>query len=227
MTDRMTHLLQSLGKYNYLGVSRGMENEPRDDAERYVAFLGDRWLARGTLADVALAVYQHGQVHDIDEVAVLDESTGRSVELNVSGSEQEVRARYGMRPKDEDGAPALKRRRRGRPRLGVVGREVTLLPRHWAWLDDQRGGASATLRRLVDRARKELGGTDRRNQAQDRTHRLMTVLAGDRAGYEEACRALYGGDESRFNEQIRVWPRDVREVVQSSAIEAFRGPDLQ
>ncbi len=203
-----------------------MEKLTADDAERYVAFLGDRWLARGALAEVALAVFQHAPGQDSDAVLVLDESTGRPVDLNVSGSEQDVRARYGM-PPDDDSAPALKRRRRGRPRLGVVGREVTLLPRHWAWLDDQRGGASATLRRLVDRARKDLGGADRRNQAQDRTHRLMTVLAGERQGYEEACRALYGGEEARFNEYIRVWPRDIREVIQNSSAEAFRNTDLQ
>jgi hypothetical protein len=104
---------------------------------------------------------------------------------------------------------------------------VTLLPRHWAWLDDQRGGASATLRRLVDRGRKDLAGVDRRNVAQDRTHRLMTVLAGDRPGYEDACRALYGGDEARFGEQVRSWPRDVREVVEASAMDAFRPADVQ
>lgn len=223
MSDRMTHILETLVKYNYLGINRPMEAALHDEMERYVAFVDDRWLARGPPSEVAVALHQHLAGGGSGRVVVLDESTGRRVDMKLDGDEDEVRSRYGGQAPAGNGSATP--RRRGRPRLGVVGREVTLLPRHWAWLDGQRGGASATLRRLVDRARREFASSDRLNLAQDRTHRLMTALAGDRPGYEEACRALYSGNASRFNDETRTWPRDVREVVQASAADAFSSAD--
>ncbi len=182
----------------------------------WCAFVGDRRIARGAPAAVAVAVRRHGR-QDPAPALVLDESTGRHVDLDTTGSETEVRRRYA----EGNATSVPEPRPRGRPRLGVVGREVTLLPRHWAWLDGQRGGASAMLRRLVDRARKESAGSDRRREAQDRTHRIMTTLAGDRAGYEEACRALYAGDGEGFLARTRPWPEPVREVIESAAADAF------
>jgi hypothetical protein len=102
-----------------------------------------------------------------------------------------------------------------------VGREVTLLPRHWDWLENQRGGASAALRRLVDQARKDNAVEDARREAQDRTNRLMTALAGNLPGYEEANRALYAGDADRFRAQTGAWPTDVKQVVAALAGAAF------
>lgn len=187
----------------------------------WVAFVGDQRIARGAPASVALAVqrYERRQATPAagPPVLILDESSGRQMDLDTRGTPAELKQRY-----DADGvadpAPA---RRRGRPKLGVVGREVTLLPRHWAWLDGQRGGASATLRRLVDRARKESVDNDRRREAQDRTHRAMTLLAGDRIGFEEACRALYAADAAGFLARTREWPDPVREVIEDSAADAF------
>jgi hypothetical protein len=98
---------------------------------------------------------------------------------------------------------------RGRPKLGVTAREVTLLPRHWDWLASQPGGASATLRRLVDQARREAGASDAMRQAQEATYRVMTTLAGDLPGYEDATRALFANDRPRFDQLTAGWPTDI------------------
>jgi hypothetical protein len=111
----------------------------------------------------------------------------------------------------DEATPTAGPRRRGRPRLGVVAREVTLLPRHWAWLATQPGGASVALRRLVDDARRAGAGRDRARQARDAAYRFMHALAGDLPGFEEASRALFAGDRDRFAAAVASWPPDVRE----------------
>jgi hypothetical protein len=109
----------------------------------------------------------------------------------------------------------------GRPKLGVVGHEVTLLPRHWDWLNSQPGGASVSLRKLVDRARKANQGTDRIRRAQEAVYRFMVAVGGNLAGFEEAARALFAGDSDRFNECIAGWPVDVRDYSLQLAAGAF------
>ncbi len=98
----------------------------------------------------------------------------------------------------------------GRPKLGVVAREVTLLPRHWDWLNSQPGGASVALRKLVDEARRLKGGQDRVRQAQERAYRFMHLVAGDLPGFQEAARQLFAGNAERFHARIAKWPKDVR-----------------
>ncbi|MFY0534142.1 DUF2239 family protein [Nannocystis pusilla] len=44
----------------------------------------------------------------------------------------------------------------GRPKLGVVSREVSLLPRHWEWLERQPSGSR---RRCADSSRRRSGAT--------------------------------------------------------------------
>jgi hypothetical protein len=112
-------------------------------------------------------------------------------------------------------------RGRGRPKLGVVSKEVTLLPRHWAWLGTQRGGASATLRRLVDEARRRNEGRDQVRRSQDATYRFMNAMVGDAPGFEEALRALYAGDAARFDQESAPWAPDVREHARRLASAAF------
>jgi hypothetical protein len=112
-------------------------------------------------------------------------------------------------------------RGRGRPKLGVIAREVTLLPRHWEWLNSQPGGASVALRRLVEAARAANGNKDCVRAAQEAAWRFMTALAGDLAGYEEATRALYASDAARFNALLAVWPADVRDYAATLAAPAF------
>jgi hypothetical protein len=98
----------------------------------------------------------------------------------------------------------------GRPKLGVVAREVTLLPRHWEWLNAQRGGASVALRKVVDEARRASGDRDRERAARDAAYRFMSAMAGDRRGFEEASRALFAGDRPRFEQHTVAWPEDIR-----------------
>jgi uncharacterized protein len=132
---------------------------------------------------------------------VFDDETGKQTDFNLSGSRDEVLKRAGQKP--EPGGP-------GRPRLGVVSREVTLLPRHWEWLEMQPHGASAAIRRLIEEARKNETGEMRRQRAIQAAGRFLSAMAGDYAGYEEASRALYRGEEARFAQLISGWPKDVR-----------------
>ena len=104
---------------------------------------------------------------------------------------------------------AADRRKVGRPKLGVVSREVSLLPRHWEWLEGQRSGASVALRRLIDEARKADPAGERRRQTTKAAGRFMTVMAGNLPGYEEASRALYAHNLERLQIQTAGWPEAV------------------
>jgi hypothetical protein len=168
------------------------------------AFLDNQCVARGAPVDVAMAIAAHRGDRSPHDFQVFDDHTGRPIDLDSSGSEAAIRRRYAP--------PASLTRPRGRPRLGVIAREVTLLPRHWEWLGQQRGGASAALRALVDEARRrdEASGAGARRRAQDAAYRFLLEMGGDRPGYEEALRALFAGDLLRFAAQLAEWPPDVR-----------------
>ena len=112
-----------------------------------------------------------------------------------------------------DSADPGEPRGRGRPKLGVVAREVTLLPRHWDWLAAQRGGASVTLRKLVDEARRASVDRDRQRQTNERAYHFMSTMAGDMAGFEEVSRALFANDTAKFQQQTEAWPTDVRDYL--------------
>ncbi|MEO0363522.1 MAG: DUF2239 family protein, partial [Pseudomonadota bacterium] len=134
------------------------------------------------------------------------------------GSEEDVIARHSPAPKPaEEPEP----RRAGRPKLGVVAREVTLLPRHWDWLKEQRGGASAALRRLVEAAIRNPGPEERARRAQAAADKFMSVMLGDQPGYEEAARALYAGDGAAFGATVFGWPKDLRDHAARLAAPAF------
>lgn len=174
----------------------------------HTAFHDDTCIASGLPAAVALAVKAALTADPLAAILVFDDATGKVVDLDLRGSDAEIAARYAS-PNDEaaaDDAP----RGRGRPRLGVVAREVTLLPRHWDWLALQPGGASQALRRLVDEARKADGGRSRARAAQERAYAFIATMAGDREGFEEAARALFAGDDGRFADHSRTWPQDIR-----------------
>jgi len=171
------------------------------------------------------AIFRDGS----ETVLVFDDSSGQVLDLDLRGTEQDVRDWAQAREKavSENGSAeeGTVKKGRGRPRLGVVSREVTLLPRHWAWLGAQRGGASAALRRLVDQARKATEQQDRSRKAQDATYRFMSAIGGDLPGYEEAIRTLFAGEAQRFKEELGQWPEDLRDYSLLLAREAF--PALQ
>lgn len=178
------------------------------------AFAGYCRIASGPLGEVALTV--KASAFD-DPVLVFDDTTGRVIDLDLRGTDAEALARLGPVAADLPGADAcapgqvegLTRRPRGRPRLGVTAREVTLLPRHWEWLAAQPGGASQALRRLVDAARRNDSGQSRSKAAQERVYRFLAALAGDLPGYEEAIRALFAGDPDGFASRMAAWPPDL------------------
>jgi uncharacterized protein len=190
-----------------------------------IAFGGVHRIAQGHLKEVALAVKKVIERGEQAPVLVFDMVTSQPVEFDLRGSSDEVIARLAAAettnatksaPEDEE-VP----RGRGRPKLGVVAREVTLLPRHWDWLNSQSGGASVALRKLVEAARLASDDKDRMRRAQEALYRFMTSLAGNLPGYEEATRALYAGDAARFEASIAQWPTDVRAHAMSLASGAF------
>lgn len=93
----------------------------------------------------------------------------------------------------------------------VQSHGIALLPRHWAWLARQPCSASATIRRLVEEASRDKDGRFRRREAQESCHIFLFDMAGDRPGFEEATRALFAGDKTRFEAQVCGWPIDIRE----------------
>lgn len=163
-------------------------------------FEGHRCLATGPVAQAAAAA-QAATARGATPL-VLDDATGRAVDLDLRGSAEEAAERLAA----ARAAPAPARR--GRPKLGVTSREISLLPRHWAWLAAQRGGASASLRRLVEEAMRADTGSSLRAR-QDRTYAAATALAGDLPGYEEAMRQLFAPSPEGFAAAIAPWPRDV------------------
>jgi hypothetical protein len=185
------------------------------------AFLGHRRLATGSLAEVARAAAAAMQAGPPDEPLLVFDAEGRQVELDLRGSPDEAAARAEPSGAGVPPACAPAARGRGRPQLGVVAREVTLLPRHWEWLGAQRGGASVTLRRLVDEARRGGAGQDTVRQAQERAYRFLNAIAGNLPGYEEALRALFGRDAAGFPAAMSAWPPDLREHAQALATGAF------
>lgn len=169
---------------------------------RFVVFAGNVRLAAGDLAAVAGAARRNLDKDPYAAILVFDRETAEVVDLDLRGGVQDVIARHTR--------PATPAARRGRPRLGVVAREVTLLPRHWDWLAQQPGGASTTLRRLVEMARK--ADSDARTRA-EAAYRFMSAMAGDRPGFEEAARALFAGDRGRLAALISQWPPDISEEI--------------
>src|SRR6266702_5409569 len=183
----------------------------------FTAFLGHQRLVAGPLAEVALAVLKASQSAVAEPVVIFDDANGRPIDLDLRGTERDIVARLhepASNPETlADDLSAAEPRGRGRPKLGVVAREVTLLPRHWEWLGAQPGGASVALRKLVDEARRASGDKDRERQARDAAYHFMSTMAGNLPQFEEASRALFADDRRRFTGLIADWPADIRDHI--------------
>jgi hypothetical protein len=168
---------------------------------KYTAFSGFEHVASGDLAELAETI------RTVPGALVFDEETGHVVDLDPRSPE-----------------PQPETRKPGRPKLGVVAREVTLLPRHWEWLARQPGGASVALRKLVEAARSdpESAKSTALTAARDAAYRFATTMAGNAPGYEEAMRALFAGQSEDFCARIEAWPADVRRQLEKMAAPAFR-----
>lgn len=181
------------------------------------AFCGLKRIASGLLGDVVTAAKAALDRGETGAIAIFDDETSRPIEVDFRGSVEEVRARLTL------GAPEAEAPRGpGRPKLGVVAREVTLLPRHWDWLAAQPGGASVALRRLVEAARRDGDGESRVRLSQEAANRFMTAMAGDRPGFEEAGRALFARDRARFHAETETWPEDIRDHARRLAEPALQ-----
>ncbi len=168
----------------------------------YMTFRNGCILRSGSIAEVALAIKASMNADETAEVLTFDGVSGHVLDLNLQGNDADIAARYGE-------LDASKPRGRGRPKLGVVPREITLLPRHWEWLAAQRGGASVALRRLVDEARKAEGDTRSTKERQEAAYRFMMAMAGNQPNLEEALRALFANDQPRFETLTQGWPQDI------------------
>lgn len=198
------------------------QRAPEPPPDRCTAFVGGRLLQQGSLLEVAQAAKEYLKTESAKSVTVFDDETGRMVEIDYRGSIEAVLAR--LRQQQRQAAtplPPETTRRPGRPKLGVVAREVTLLPRHWDWLSRQPGGASVALRKLVEEARKAARSRDRRRGSQEAAHRFLQAVGGDRPGFEEATRALFAGDAPAFAAHLAPWPADLRAHAQRLAADAL------
>jgi len=173
----------------------------------YSAFAGHRRIASGNLEEMLRAVKRHLDGGG-EPVLIFEDETGRQVDFDFTGSVDEVVARA---------TAASPRTGPGRPKMGVVSREVSLLPRHWEWLEEQPNGISAALRRVIDDARKREPGAQRARRIRDATARFMWSAGGDLPGFEEAARALYARDYAKLAELTTAWPADVRAHVEQLA----------
>jgi len=196
--------------------------ETSNTASFCTAFEGDRCIASGDLRQVVSATKTVVNRRSNLPVLIFDDATSEVVEIDFRGSLQEVLNRL---PKAASPVEPLAEepRGRGRPKLGVTAREVTLLPRHWEWLGTQPGGASVALRKLVEKARTANEGRDRVRRAQEVCYKFMSAMAGDKPGFEEASRALFAGKAEMFEECTKAWPEGVRDHVRKLAVGALAG----
>ncbi|MGB7646979.1 MAG: DUF2239 family protein [Pseudomonas fluorescens] len=181
---------------------------------RCTAFVRQQRVATGSYPEVATVLA--GLDLPMGSFLVFDDATGTQVDYPWPlgyAPEQPAQAETDDEPPT---APSV-----GRPKLGVVAREVTLLPRHWAWLGEQRGGASAALRRLVDEARTASASRDQLRQAKEASYRFMNAIGGNLSGFEDASRALFAEDAADFSRKVAHWPVDVQTYLAWLSRNAF------
>ncbi|HVO19278.1 MAG TPA: DUF2239 family protein [Anaeromyxobacter sp.] len=185
-----------------------------DTPPRYLVFAGPRRVGAGSLEEILPVLKQRFDGDPTEQVLAFDAETGEQVDFDLRGSLADVLARATPPPRGP-----------GRPRLGVISREVSLLPRHWDWLEEQPSGISAAIRRLVEAAMKAAPQRERARRIREGLSRFLSAMAGDRPQFEEATRALFAGDLTRFEELVSRWPRDIREHAVERAREAARAED--
>jgi hypothetical protein len=192
------------------------------------AFEGPRRIASGPLAEVAVEVQRRARRGEAEPILIFSDTVGEQIDLDLRGSAKDMLARLAERSGQPSPASDTSKetvgetvRGPGRPKLGVVAREITLLPRHWEWLNHQPGGASVALRKLVDDARRAHAGKDRVRESQEAAYRFMSAMAGNLAGFEEASRALFAKNSARFRECVSEWPADIRDHAARLAGDVF------
>ncbi|CAN5320748.1 DUF2239 family protein [soil metagenome] len=201
------------------------------------SFAGSRMIATGNLLEVAVQTKRSLDAGEKETILIFDDETSNQIEIDFRGQVEALKNR--LNQQSTTAQPLINEigdstdstnnsdriessaRGRGRPKLGVVAREVTLLPRHWEWLNQQPGGASVALRKLVEDAKRANVYKDERRAAQDSTYRFISAMAGNQAGFEEATRALFAADSSRFFQKIESWPPDITAHVKKISTKAL------
>jgi len=178
---------------------------PTDSKDLFTAFSGYAHVATGDLPTVLTRVRELLGREKSAQVLIFDDKSGKQVDFDLRGTLEEVLARV---------SPPAPKKGPGRPSLGVVCREVSLLPRHWEWLESQPARASGTLRRLVDAASRNDSEESRSRRRVDAAGRIMWSLAGNLEGFEEASRALYARKWRDFSARIASWPEDLRKHLE-------------
>ena len=177
----------------------------------FVAFSGSTRIARGSLAEIAIATKRESDRGPSGRIALYTEATGRPFDIDLRGDEEEMLTRLANHPLAPPPAvDSPPKRSPGRPKLGVVCREVSLLPRHWEWLNRSRGGASAMLRKLVDEARLANAPAEDAERCIEAAHNFMWDIAGDQPNFEEASRELFARNFAEFDACTAAWPEDIR-----------------
>jgi hypothetical protein len=204
-----------------------MENMNMTTQIQYTAFAGPARIAAGDLRQLAAMVKAHFKESTVEGILIFEDANAQLVDVDFRGTTDEVLSRLASTTTAQDIAanatePEIDAPRGpGRPKLGVVAREVTLLPRHWDWLNTQTGGASVALRKLVEEARRASIGRDRIRHAQEASYRFMSATLSNEAGFEEAARALFAGKRAQFDGLIEAWPIDLRSYLTQLAEHAF------
>jgi hypothetical protein len=167
----------------------------------FSAFLGDHLFYSGSLRSLLRKIKAECDETQSSSLLIFEDSSGRQRDFDLRGNLKEVLER--VFPETGSSGP-------GRPKLGVVSREVTLLPKHWAWLESENPGISGALRRLVDQAMRQEPEKDKAKRLREALGRILWSLAGNFAGFEEASRALYAKQDAQFKKEIKDWPEEIR-----------------
>lgn len=178
----------------------------------YTAFLDEQYLANGLLVDIAIAIQQYANQSN-STVLIFNDQTGKQIDLDVSGSKQDIQQRYAEHPETV--------KKVGRPKLGVISREITLQQKHWDWLDQQSSSASAVIRKLIDNELNDPNSESNKMLAKQATDRFMSAMLGNMPNYEEATRALYQGKKEVFLDLIRDYPKDIYQHILKLSAYAF------
>lgn len=183
----------------------------------YIAFESSKLVAEGEILTVLVEVKKRLIKKDSQMILLFDATTGKQIDFDLSGTLNDVKKRFTSKPdKEESNSPKV-----GRPKLGVISKEISLLPKHWEWLALQQTSASVTLRRLIEEAQKRNKDVDTIRLAQEATYRFMSTMVGDLIGYEDAIRALYAREEKTFNYYLINWPKDIQTQIKKFSHNVF------
>lgn len=201
---------------------------PHPTSKTFTAFQADQCIGTGSIETVALAAKAIIDAAPDTGILFFDDETGREIDLNLRGSEAEVLARLALQfpppapsEAEDDESPEPSTRGRGRPKLGVISHEVSLLPRHWEWLNSRPGSPSAALRKLIDEARRSQAEQNEQQRARKACFLFISAVAGNNENFEDACRALFAGDRTRFLQFTQALPTDVRRYAERLSATAF------